>query len=97
MPEHRRHTQIFERPTISPEMRDSLPPVESINSWVEEREESVSPRSDDDTASLPPVREVAFEEPKPGIRETTVEVKKSRAPSWDEILFGGGSVEDEPF
>lgn len=105
MADYRRHTQIFERPTIAPEMRDSLAPsataapIEFVNSWAETREDDVSPRADDDTASIPPIREVAFEEPKTGLREreTTVEVKKSRAPSWDEILFGGGNSEDEPF
>lgn len=41
-----------------------------------------------------PVKEVVFEEEAP---QYTVEVKKRKTPSWDEILFGSTSSDDKPF
>lgn len=89
--EFRRHTQIFERPTVAPVGQDAPAQSEDFaNSAADEP-------SVDESEVAPPIREIAFDEPVRNPRETVVEVKKSRAPSWDEILFGGGDSKDDSF
>ncbi len=102
MHEYRRHTQIFERPTV-PQPASTQPTFADVTAWADDEVEEV-PTLDasmdlgDDTATnLPPIRDVAFEEPARPTPDTTVEVKKSRAPSWDEILFGSPESKDDSF
>ena len=104
MQEYRRHTQIFERPTVPPRApARTAAPIPPAIEWADDESENVPPLDttmdlgDDTSTNLPPVREVTFEEPTPVSRDMTVEVKKSRAPSWDEILFGAGEPKDENF
>lgn len=102
--EYRRHTQIFERPTTPPpsEIVEERSPS-SFTNWADADAEDVPPLdtamdlSDDTATNLPRIQEVVFEDTTPPTKDTTVEVKKSRAPSWDEILFGAPEPKDDSF